>query len=507
MNRLRAKSNLWIIASALLLALAFNGSISWLAWCCFIPLFAALERIPVKRYFACGLFFGLVFSASCYYWLPGVIDHFSGDGSGLFGILFYLFAVAVLSLFFAVLFYLYGKLRRPAAAPWQQALTAAVVWVLTEYLLAYCVEGMPLLGIYAGGLLLPDLYLVQPAALGGVFLLSFVVVFLNAWAGILVAAARWTALWKPVTALAVYITAGWLMFRQAAAKDGDGQPVSVAMMCENTNAEEKWNSDNGPRMVQDLLQLNREAARLKPDIILWTESAVPWTYHPDDDFIKEVLKIGAADSITQILGINSDYDSTSVYNSAYSLLPDGRVAGRYDKRFLLSFAEKPLPFLALPFQGTDGFSARAGESALPLPTPRGRAGVLICNEALLPGPAIDLVRNKAGFLLNISNDGWFSQVPFLVQLHFNYARLRAVENRRDLAVNSNLGFSGKINASGSIESAEKSDRSFVKAVQLRVHDQYTFYTSYPYFFLYLLIILFVIFIAVKVLSSTRKSSL
>jgi apolipoprotein N-acyltransferase len=51
--------------------------------------------------------------------------------------------------------------------------------------------------------------------------------------------------------------------------------------------------------------------------------------------------------------------------------------------------------------------------------------------------------------LNLSNDGWFSDT-YLAASHFYNARLRAVETRKDLAINSNNGRSGLINASGHI---------------------------------------------------------
>jgi apolipoprotein N-acyltransferase len=50
----------------------------------------------------------------------------------------------------------------------------------------------------------------------------------------------------------------------------------------------------------------------------------------------------------------------------------------------------------------------------------------------------------------MSNDGWF-RGTWLVKQHFYNARLRAVETRKDIAVNSNNGRSGCIDASGRID--------------------------------------------------------
>jgi apolipoprotein N-acyltransferase len=50
----------------------------------------------------------------------------------------------------------------------------------------------------------------------------------------------------------------------------------------------------------------------------------------------------------------------------------------------------------------------------------------------------------------MSNDGWFRDT-WLVRQHFYNARLRAVETRKDIVINSNNGWSGFIDAAGRID--------------------------------------------------------
>jgi apolipoprotein N-acyltransferase len=470
---------------------------SYLAWFCLIPLFVALAQTDRSHLFKSGALFGAVFGLVAYYWMPGAVTAFVG-GSSIYGWLFYLLSVVICSLYFGGLTFLYSKLKRANNIPWFNALLVAVIWTLGEQFLSFCFEGMPWFGFQVGDLLVGEQYFIQPAELGGVFLLSFVVVFISAWIGFVVSMRSWKLIWMPGVTLGAYFGLCFFLYQRLdMVKHKPAKEVTIAIMCENTAPEEKWNNKNGAFMVKKLLSLNKQAADLKPDIVLWTESAVPWTYKPDDDFVKEVVKISAANNVTQIMGINSDYDKKAVYNSAYCILPDGTVAGRYDKRFLLSLAEKPLPFFSLPFLSTDGFYAIAGENATPLPTPKGKAGVLICNEALISRSAIDMVRNGAGFLVNISNDGWFSNVPFLVRNHFNNARLRAVEVRRDIAVNSNLGISGSISADGSIVSANQGSQSFVGKVTLEEGSCKTLIVQYPYWFLSALIVSFILLIGLN----------
>ena len=103
----------------------------------------------------------------------------------------------------------------------------------------------------------------------------------------------------------------------------------------------------------------------------------------------------------------------------------------------------------------NGYSAvNDPEHSKPLTTPYGKAGFLICNEAALPAAAANQVKQGAEFLMNMSNDGWFNDT-YIVRVHYYYARLRAVESRKDIAINCNNGFSGLIKASGDIEVQEK----------------------------------------------------
>jgi apolipoprotein N-acyltransferase len=120
---------------------------------------------------------------------------------------------------------------------------------------------------------------------------------------------------------------------------------------------------------------------------------------------------------------------------------------------------------------------------MPLTTPYGKAGFLICNEAALPAAAANQVKQGAEFLINMSNDGWFNDT-YIVQAHYYYARLRAVESRKDIAINCNNGFSGLIKASGDIEVQEKSTEPFVKIVTIQPNKYITLASTYPLIFIY-----------------------
>jgi apolipoprotein N-acyltransferase len=139
---------------------------------------------------------------------------------------------------------------------------------------------------------------------------------------------------------------------------------------------------------------------------------------------------------------------------------------RYDKQFLLSFIEKPLAGVSIPFFSNKGFLVSDDvEHSVPLQTPFGKAGIMICNEAAIEKPARESTKSGAEFFCNMSNDGWFNDT-YITRSHFLNARLRAVETRKDVVVNCNNGFSGMIDAAGNIVEQQKDTEPFIKIAEI-----------------------------------------
>ena len=240
-------------------------------------------------------------------------------------------------------------------------------------------------------------------------------------------------------------------------------------------------------LVQRLLDLNKAAVAQNPDIILWSESAVPWTYRKDDDLVNEILKESAPSKATHILGINTEVENNVVNNSAYCILANGDVAARYDKQYLLSFIEKPFAGINIPFFSSRGFLVSDDKAhSAPLQTPHGKAGIMICNEAAIEKPALELAQNGAEFFCNMSNDGWFNDT-YIIRSHFLSARLRAVETRKDVVVNCNNGFSGSIDAAGNIIEQEKNTEPFIKIAEVHPNQYKSLATKSPMLFIYVCI--------------------
>jgi apolipoprotein N-acyltransferase len=429
--------------SGLGIFLAVSHTAPFLIWIAIVPLFLLGERRPPLHRtlsgrigFLPGFVAGASLSVCAFAWMIPGAHTFTGASAG-YGIAIFLLCVAVYAAGWGLLLW-----RTPLVL-------VAPVLVLAETILQWAAGKMPWFLFHTGNAFATDLYAMQPVSVIGVTGAGFVAILVN----YLVAQATLRRSWKYALAslllMGCYLTWGWWLLPP---EETRGPSFPLAIVAENIPPEIPWDSTNGNLRVQQLLLQEDRCIAAGPRMILWTESAIPWVYSPDDDLVREVLHHSRSHPITHVLGMNTAVSAGVVRNSAWCLLPDGKVAGRYDKTAPLLFIEQPALGWQFPFFSSDGYSVQPGDNDRPLNTPEGKAGVLICNESALPDAAASRVRQGAQFLLNMSNDGWFRD-SWLAAEHFYNARLRAVETRKDLVVNSNNGWSGCIHASGRIDTA------------------------------------------------------
>ncbi|MDP4210274.1 MAG: apolipoprotein N-acyltransferase [Bacteroidota bacterium] len=472
LNNFLKKPYWFAFVSGILSFCAVLHMVFLLAWVCYVLFFIFLKAKTIKQSIQVGIAFGAGLSIPTFYWMIPGAEKFTG-ASVVYGLLVFLLSSLIFCVYWAVIGTSVNlvrvSLRSPMLSVLLNALLVSSVWTLGEAGLNSIFPGMPWFAYNTGFGVLKNLSAIQLASVFGLPVISFVIVFVNFLISEFVAARQWKQLLVPGSIMLVYMLIGYTILVGYKESINRSNTIKVAILAENFPPEMKWDNNNGNILVNRLLELEKEAVRLKPQLALWSESSVPWTYRTDDDFVKEVCRISASAGITHVIGINSDYSEKQVCNSVYCLLPDGLVAGRYDKRFLLDFIEKPVGGILIPFLSGDGSSACPGDYAQPLNTPFGKAGIMICNEATLEKSPEDMIKKGAQFFLTLSNDGWFRD-SYIVGLHFYNLRLRAIETRKDIAVNSNYGISGLVEASGRIQMQQQSSSPFIKLVNIHPNN-------------------------------------
>jgi apolipoprotein N-acyltransferase len=467
-----AAGALWAAALMLVSSLAALGAMILLAY-------TALNSETKRSLLRTGLLFGAISSLILNGWMVTVITDYV-KGSVLTGLVCYAASALVPAIFFGLQLWLYGLMRQmrdERGAALHNAIIFACLWVLTEWCRGSLFGAMPWLGYSAGVSLAGNGCLVQLAALGGPWILSFMLVLAGCFTAR--AAERRDLRWLAATLMLVllhFAAGAWL--RHSAGKkiyENGGKTFTAVLLRPALDPKTVWDDRHADALVSCLFDLNKRAAALKPDLTVWTETTVPWTYAENDDFLRELTSVTSAAGVHTLIGMNSGSEdgSGAITNSVHLLDASGRRTGVYDKQELLSLVERPLfeeeGELILPFLAASGQAMQSGSHALPIATPWGKAGILLCNEATSPELSKKNADAGAAFMVNTGNDSWFAG-SYIARQHFYNCRLRAVETRKDVVVNNNMGYSGLVRANGDIAAIYDASAPGADLVHIRPND-------------------------------------
>lgn len=195
--------------------------------------------------------------------------------------------------------------------------------------------------------------------------------------------------------------------------------------------------------------------------LIWPESPFPFILTREPDALAQIAKLLSPNTvlITGATRLPDHFDPADphAYNSMYVIDRDGTILSLYDKVHLVPFGEY-LPFerilerlgLQELTKQQGGFLPGARRRLINVPGAP-RALPLICYEIIFPG---DLAPpgERAGWMVNITNDGWFgiSTGPYQ---HFQQARVAAIEEGLPLARAANTGISGVVDPVGRVINA------------------------------------------------------
>ncbi|EKE78366.1 apolipoprotein N-acyltransferase [Oceanibaculum indicum] len=420
-----------------------------LLWVAFPVLLWQIEGCATRRQaFALGWCFGLGFFVAGLYWIANALT----VDTARFWWLMPLAAVglpALLAFFTALVVLAVHLLRLRGLA---LVLGFALFWLIAEYLRGHILTGFPwnLLG-YAWA---PSGAMLQLAALTGIYGLSFVTVL----AACLPAARSRGAMAAAVALLVLVWGGGAVRLAGAPAADDPAMRVEgvVLRLVQATIPQyEKWAGLN-PRehLIRHLELSARPAPGPRPTHVLWPETAVPYLLSEDIQaraVVGRVAPDGGAVLTGAVRVERPAGELPRYWNSLHAVGPGGLIQATYDKAHLVPFGEYvPMRdiFGFLPAVATSlDFQRGPGPRSIQVP---GLPPVspLICYEAIFPGAVAD-PDDRPGWLLNVTNDGWygFSTGPFQ---HFQIARLRAIEEGLPLVRVANTGISGVVDSYGRV---------------------------------------------------------
>lgn len=333
-----------------------------------------------------------------------------------------------------------GRASGPGLA---RALLLASLWSLAEYARGHVLTGFPwgLVG-YAW----VDTPVAQTAAIFGPYLLGLLT--------LVAALAPAAAGWRGTISAALLVGAGWGYGAARLAHPAPSREPALLVRLVQPNARQELKWQPGMEQLFYERHLTLTAAEPRPDVTIWSETAVPFVLDQAPELLAQ--SAGAAAPGPLVLGIRrveSGPEGDRWFNSLAVLHGDGTTAATYDKHHLVPFGEYiplagPISRLGLPALATltgGGFTPGAGPHLVEV------AGLppflpLICYEAIFPD-GLRAPEGRPEWLVQVTNDAWFGEASGPWQ-HLAQARMRAIEQGLPLARAANTGISAMIDPFG-----------------------------------------------------------
>lgn len=348
----------------------------------------------------------------------------------------------------------------------------------------------------------------QTASLFGPYFITFAIVSVNALIALMLLDKN--KLKHSCIAAAVIIvfqygvgTALWLTNKN------EGETVRVAAIQGNISSHEKWDSSSTKKTLSVYRQYTEQAAREGAKIVVWPETALPYTVSEGNYYHNFVSALARKNNVTILVGAFTG--DGGEYNSIICFTPDGRsLETVYSKRRLVPFGEfvplKSLIETIVPPLAELVMSSEeilAGEGAQVFELEEGNLGSLICFDSIYEELTRESALDGAELICLSTNDSWFTDSAALY-MHNAQAQLRAIESGRYIVRSANTGISTVINSRGEVvrQLNPLVDGMIVEDVQMR--NNTTLYTLIGNLFVYLFCLAFAFLIAWDIFFKVRK---
>ena len=525
-----------LIFSGLIYASVFPPlNYSFLAWVAIIPFYVIISKSTSRQAWLYGAVWGYSYSLAAFFWLreievfiPFIMAFILAMYLAFWAMLIPVFRKSILD---SMKFKMRKGEKYTDKPPFKFInetlfiIVAACWWCVLEWIRGWIFTGFP--WNFTGVSQWRNIPLIQVCEYTGVYGVSFIIIYFNiafvlAWHGIRDSIRRGKyhrpiSLIFGVIILMVSILTGAssvMKYRNSTrpgSKKDDNKIKLQATVIQGDIPQCRIPKPGDPEFaLNEYLKLSKLAIMTKPDVVIWSETAVPVPYfsgHPFGTFFRfELSKLQKESGIPLLFGtidFGTDFknyrtqDDIPGYNAIFLLDGKNQVVDRYYKQHLVPFGEyTPLgryyPWIKKQFgMGRD---LTAGKRYTLFELKQGvKAGAQICFEDVFPYISREFVKRGANLLIVLSNDAWYpnSSEP---EQHMANSIFRAVENRRPMIRAGNNNCSCLILPNGVIADAvslrkskdgeyvlapELSSRGFADfEVIINKNPQMTFYTKY-----------------------------
>ncbi|MCC3772689.1 apolipoprotein N-acyltransferase, partial [Streptomyces sp. UNOC14_S4] len=267
-------------------------------------------------------------------------------------------------------------------------------------------------------------------SVGGIWLVSFLLVALNTSVALLTGAPRTrVAGVAGVLACATAVTSVWLWAPRP--RSAGTVRVAVVQPGEVAGAEQRFDREE---------LLTRRLVGRRPDLVVWGESSVGEDLGRRPDLRDRLAALSRAVGADLLVNVDARRsDRPGIFKSSVLVGPGGPTGDRYDKMRLVPFGEY------IPARSVLGWATSVGKAAgedrgrgarqvvMRVPTHHGdlRIGPLVCFETAFPDMSRHLARDGAALIVAQSSTSTF-QHSWAPEQHASLASLRAAETWRPM---------------------------------------------------------------------------
>jgi len=467
----------YAIFSAILLVFAFPFfNLFPLAWVGLLPLLYALENRNLRQAFGTGYVFGLHFSALLLYSIISIT--FYG----------YFLLIAYLALFYALFALFTVATRKYTTIP--LFLAVPILWTFMEEVMSWGFFGVTLPHLtYSQTTFLP---IIQIAAITGPGGIAFILLLVNGLVYESLIVPSWKQKLIYLGSVAIIIAGIFFIGRAVIPPLPEKNEklegaIEVAIVQGNIDQDIKWDSAYKDQVYNKYISLSMVANHLKPDIIIWPETSIPFHLGDNPSDLQRIQDFCHNVNTYLLAGIPSrrfNDDSVDTQNSVVLFSPAGELVAKYDKMKLVPFSEHvpfgdDIPILQSIMEEAGHFAP--GDKTVIFQFPQGKFGALICFESIFPSIARELIAEGAEFLVIMTNDAWFG-TSTLIHQHAAEAILRAVENRTWVVRAANTGISEVIDPYGRVIEKRGVKTSATINATIYPRQEESFYTKYYWLF-------------------------
>lgn len=227
------------------------------------------------------------------------------------------------------------------------------------------------------------------------------------------------------------------LYNEKALSRREIQPVAVSLVQGNTSLLRESDEEVPDRDLAHYKKLSENLDR-EGELIIWPESAILHWVPTKLKRQQQAPRLPKFEHATLLTGSLMWESREKLYNSAFTIAPDGTIGSPYHKRVLMPYGEYTpfsdlFPWLLEINNMAGNFTAGHDPEVHTIDLTNREspihAATLICYEDVVQELAAEAVRDGAELLVNLTNDAWFGDSPALHQHHL-IASFRAIENKR-----------------------------------------------------------------------------